>query len=121
MWWRGQQRQQVRSALEAVSSYPLGLVEVMGSYCVDELGAIYFYVPKPRTQSHQAAWAWLEVLRIVDVVRSGPYRHRANDLRDRLEATHPRLFDGNPIHFDIYRIDRDRLPELVDFLRREGD
>jgi len=107
--------------LNSVSGNPVGLVEIMSTYCVDELGSMYFYLPTPRTSSEQNAWAWLEALRIVGAVQAGPYRLSVSSRPDHLRATHPKLFAGNPVQFEVYRINRERIPKLFNILTSRVD
>lgn len=116
MWWHERQRRRVMNALGNISHCPMGLVDVLRSHCVDELGSIYLYLPNPRTCSAQSAWAWLEAMRIVGAVRSGPYRIQADTRSERMKITHPDLYKDNPNNFEVYRIDRDRLTKLFDVL-----
>ena len=42
---------------------PAPLMKVLRDYGVEELGALYFYIPLPERPEDKEAWAWLRVLK----------------------------------------------------------
>ena len=107
-----------KTSQRKLSVDPMGFVEILRNYCVEELGSVYFYLPSPMSDADQEAWAWLEAMRMVRAVRAGPYRLQLSDKLLYLQRTHPILFSSNPTHFDVYRLDRDRFPTLLDALAK---
>ena len=97
-----------------ISQSPLGLVEILRDYGVEELGGLFIYLPLPRNPADQEAWAWLETARLAGAVRSGPWRIEAQRAPFWLRATHPKLFAEGALLFEAYRLDSDRLAELID-------
>ena len=102
-----------------VSDNPIGLVEFLRDFGIEEMENLYAYVPHPPTSPvHHEAWAWLETVRMFDGVVSGPWRVEVDRGPFWLRKTHPKLFVGDPVFFDVYRLDRQRLTKLVNKLHR---
>ncbi|MEM9450207.1 MAG: hypothetical protein AAGA75_16950 [Cyanobacteria bacterium P01_E01_bin.6] len=96
-----------------VSNNPLGLVEVIQDYGVSEFGGLFVYLPHPRRNSNRQIWGWIEAMRLSDAIVGGPWQVRVDAVYSRLSDSHAKLLDGNPTHFEIYRLDRKRLADLM--------
>ena len=97
----------------SISSNPLGLVEIIRDYGVKEFGALFVYLPMPCKGEDREAWAWVELMQLSKAVRGGPWQVQADALTSRMRDSHPRLFQGKPSSFEVYRIDQTRLADLI--------
>lgn len=97
----------------SISNNPLGLVEIVRDYGVSELGSLFVYLPLPRKSADGDAWGWVEVMQLSKAVRGGPWRICVESSVDRLRSSHPKLFVEEPAVFEVYRLDRNRLAELI--------
>ena len=113
MWWPGKGgKRRGKLPIGPVSDNPMGLVDTIREYCVEELGSLFLYLPTPKRDMDREAWAWFEGMQIVGAVRSGPYRLRTDTRPDWMRRSNPVLFIDDPDIFLVYRIDRDRLSAL---------
>lgn len=96
---------------------PLGLVEVLREYGSEEFGSYFLFLPSPRRAADQEAWAWIQCLRAHGLVRRR-WLIQADHVSKLVRVTHPHLFEGSPICFEVYRIDQASLPKLFAKLER---
>lgn len=96
-----------------ITQEPIGLVEVIRDYGVEELGGLFVYLPLPHNSADQAAWAWVETAHLAGVIRSGPWRVDASRISKWIQVLHPKLVMNNPLFFQVFRLDRDRLTALI--------
>lgn len=92
---------------------PLGLIDVLREHGVREFGSMYLYMPIPKQAKHQHAWAWLEMLDAKGLIKGTPWHIKANHVKDTVRDSHPGLFHGEPIQFDVYRLDWQALTEML--------
>ncbi len=92
---------------------PVPLMKVLREYGVEELGALYLYLPVPERPDDREARAWLRVLMARRLVISGPWRIDASRAPPWLKKTHPGISSEDVALYEIYRLKRDRLATLV--------
>ena len=109
--WRNDKREQERKSSKPPN--PLGLIDVLREHGVREFGSMYLYMPIPKLAKHQHAWAWLEMLDMKGLIKGEPWHIKADHVRDSVRESHPGLFEGSPIQFDVYRLDWRTLTEML--------
>ncbi len=92
---------------------PMGLMDVLREHGVREFGSMYLYMPMPKEARHQHAWAWLDLLDTKGLVKGSPWHIKTDHVKDTVRKTHPRLFEGDPRHFDVFRLDWQSLTETL--------
>lgn len=100
---------------------PLELVTVLRDYSVEEFGGLFLYLPEDRRPEDRTARAWLELLRAAGLLsRSRRWRVHVNRVPQSSRTLHPNLFDGSVQMFEVYRVDRDRLWDVLQVLDPVG-
>jgi len=113
MWWPGKSNgRREKIPIGPLSDNPMGLIDTIREYCVEELDSLFFYLPMPKRDMDRQAWAWFEGMRMVGAVRAGPYHLRVEGRPDWMRTSNPILFVDDPSRFLVYRIDRERLSAL---------
>ena len=92
---------------------PLSLIELLREHGVRELGSMYLYMPMPRDARHGAAWAWIETLRAEGLIKGEPWHIKADHVKETIRQSHAHLFTDETLHFDVYRLDRQTLNEIM--------
>ena len=107
--WIGRNRQRKRQLLDD----PAPLIQVLRDYGVEELGALYLYMPVPERSEDREARAWLRVMKAKQLVISGPWRLEACRAPPWLRKSHPRICSGDIIFYNVYRLKKDPLAAFV--------
>ena len=94
-------------------SNALELIEILDRYAVEELGGIFLYAPKPEPQGAPRLQPWILLLQARNVIKNEPWVVYPKDIRAKVRENYPRLMDGAPARFYIYRLDREALSRLV--------
>lgn len=94
-----------------MNTNPITLINILRRYSREDYGTIFLYLPSPRREIDQEAWAWLQMLKSM-----GAARRRWLIAADHAEATvgetHPHLFDPPPVCFETYRLDQASLDKI---------
>jgi hypothetical protein len=92
---------------------PLSLIELLREHGVREFGSMYLYMPVPRRARHKAAWTWLETLAKAGLTKGEPWRIKAPHVKETVRQSHAHLFEGEPTHFEVHRLDWRTLTDLM--------
>lgn len=98
---------------------PIRLINMLRLNGVEAYGSIFLLMPTPCPARDRENLVWLRYL-----WRRGFVRRRMVSTVDQVSelaaSTHPHLFDGSPICFEVYRLDRRALPRIFARLEREA-
>ena len=103
-------------ALKSIASHQL--LTVVHDYGCRFGGALELYVPEKADVVDDGVHDMVEVLRATGVVADEPYIVNTDRVHDKVRTMKPRLFQGDPPFFRIYRIREDRLRSLIETLDR---
>lgn len=92
---------------------PLSLVDLLREHGVREFGSMYLYMPNPKLDRHEAAWAWIETLQAEGLVKGDPWHIKADHVKETVRQSHGHLFTDETVHFDVYRLDWQTLSVMV--------
>ncbi len=109
--WRKDAKQDQMQVLSAQDR--LSLAELLRAYGVRQHGAYFLYLPMPVRLEDREAWAWLEVLEAQELLGWRSWRIRAEHVAMAVRQSHPELFEGAPTHFEVFRIERRLLGEVL--------
>ena len=82
---------------------PIALINILRRYSREDYGTIFLYLPTPRRDIDQEAWAWLQLLKSMGAARKR-WLISADHASAILEHTHPHLFAPPPVCFEVYRL-----------------
>lgn len=85
---------------------------ILENYGVEEFGSLYLYLPRPSQKVDDRTEAYARILRAKNVI-GDPYRVYARCATTTARSSLPDLFDRNPLLFEVYRVDRDRLERML--------
>lgn len=98
---------------------PIRLINLLKLNGFEAYGSVFLLIPTPCPEDTREHVIWLRYLS-----RRGFIRRRmvstVDQVRKLATDTHPHLFEGSPICFEVYRLDRRALPRIFAHLEREA-
>lgn len=103
--------EEARRAIAAPNS--LSLVELLREHGVREFGSMYLYMPMPKRDLDDAAWAWITTLQAEGLIKGDQWHVRADHIKETIRNSHGCLFTDDTTHFDVYRLDWQALSRMM--------
>lgn len=109
-WRHGTKRARLQIIMAQNS---LQLIDLLRAYGSRQPGGTFIFLPVPKRPCDRDAWAWLEILEAQELIGWRSWQVKATHVPAAIRQTHPELFEGDPTHFEVYRIDRRLLGEVL--------
>ena len=96
-------------------SSPLSLIQTLNHYAVEQYGALFIFLPMPRRQEDNDVYSWVDYLKSIGSVKQR-WMLSADQASSTVRNAKPQLFRDETISFQVYRIDRAKLQDVLEKL-----
>lgn len=94
-----------------INRNPVALINMLYRYSRKDYGSVFLYLPTPKREVDQEAWAWLDFLKSTRATRKR-WVISADHALVTLGETHAHLFSPPPVCFETYRLDQRTLNRI---------